>query len=515
MENYTAKFKHIAPTFIYVAFGTTIATLLFRWVFTINSEILPIKEDIFNIWLPLILPWIPITIWLRPKLRILKFKDPDRLSMLYQMIAWGTMVAMMIVSNGYLKTATGKLVELNSIEQSTNLDTRFLKLKKIELNRELGSAHTDFRASGKYNQYLNFDSYFVYPFTAKDSNGKYKYWYGVKINDQISNKIEPEEKERKYQAFFQQAIKNFEVYKFSEPDYFEVLPHSDDREGFLNAVMHQEQFVSSEPIIIEPKDGLYSSRNGKKFEWIFGSFGIGFSVFLFALIFPKYHAPEHKRQLKGIKPQSDDLIDMLKFLIPKDEHYATSIILDLNILIFLLMIFSGVHIISPNGLELLEWGANRRAETTGGDWWRLISSMFLHGGIMHLFLNIYGLVIAALFIEPIFGRTKYFILYFVSGICGSLASIYWYENTISVGASGAIFGLYGAILGLLLTSAFPKDGKKGILMFIGPYVGINLLFGLTGGIDNAAHIGGLISGAVLGIILYVSDKNTQANRVDG
>ncbi len=135
--------------------------------------------------------------------------------------------------------------------------------------------------------------------------------------------------------------------------------------------------------------------------------------------------------------------------------------------------------------------------------------MFLHGGIMHLFLNIYGLVIAALFVEPIFGRTKYFMLYFISGICGSLASIYWYENTISVGASGAIFGLYGAILGLLLTNAF-EGGKKGILLFIGPYVGINLLFGLTGGIDNAAHIGGLISGAIFGIILYLS-KNKNAS----
>jgi rhomboid protease GluP len=510
MENYSTKFRHIAPTFIIVAFGTTAATLLFRWVFTINLEILPIKEDAFNIWLPLILPWIPITLWLRPKVRIVKFKKGGDAPMLLQFIAWGTIVAMMMVSNGYLKTATGKLAELNSIDEIAKLDVRYIKLDQIELDREFGSAHTEFRASGKYNQYLNFDSYFVYPFATDNPNNKFKYWYGVKINDQISNKIEPEEKERKYQAFFQQAIKDFEAYKFSEPDYFEILPHSDDREGFLNAVKRQEQFAGSEPVIIEPKDGFYSDRNGQKFQWIFGSFVIGFGIFLFTLIFPKYHAAEHKRQLKGIKPKSDDLIDMLKFLIPKNEHFATSIILDLNFLVFIAMAISGVHIISPNGIELLDWGANRRTETTNGDWWRLVSSMFLHGGIMHLFLNVYGLVIAALFVEPIFGRTKYFILYFVSGICGSLASIYWYENTISVGASGAIFGLYGAILGLLLTNAFPKDGKKGILMFIGPYVGINLLFGLTGGIDNAAHIGGLISGGILGIILYITNEKNAS-----
>ena len=132
--------------------------------------------------------------------------------------------------------------------------------------------------------------------------------------------------------------------------------------------------------------------------------------------------------------------------------------------------------------------------------------MFVHGGIMHLFLNIYGLVIAAIFVEPIFKRVKYFLLYFISGICGSLASIFWYENTVSVGASGAIFGLYGAILGLLLTSAYPPNEKKGILLFVGPYIGINLLYGMLGGIDNAAHIGGLVSGAIFGVILFTLNK---------
>ena len=128
---------------------------------------------------------------------------------------------------------------------------------------------------------------------------------------------------------------------------------------------------------------------------------------------------------------------------------------------------------------------------------------------MHLILNIYGLVLAAIFVEPILGRKKYAILYIVSGLCGSLASIWWYSNTVSVGASGAIFGLYGAILGLLLTDAFPKGGKKGMFIMIGIYVGINLLFGLTGGIDNAAHIGGLLSGGLLGIILYKLDNENK------
>jgi rhomboid protease GluP len=512
MDNYLIKIRHIVPMFLLIAVGTITTTLTFRWVFTINSEILPIKEDVFNIWLPLILPWIPMTIWLRPKVRILKFKKGDA-PMLLQFIAWVTMFAAMMVANEYLTTASGKLTSVQSVDKLNTQDSRYLSIETINLDTIYGSANTEFRASGKYNQYLNFDSYFVYPFKVNNSNNQFKYWYGVKYKKQIGNKLEPEEKERLYQEFFSKSIKDFQSYNFSAADYYELLPHSDDRDGFLKAVDRLQLKPKRKPIIITPKEGNYADRNGNKFKWIFGSFGIGLSVFLFALIFPNYEKAEHRRQLKGIKPKSDEVIETFKYLIPQDPHFATSIILDINILVFIIMVVSGIHIISPTGTELLEWGANRRQETTHGDWWRLVSSMFVHGGVMHLFLNIYGLVIAAIFVEPIFGRTKYLMLYLISGLCGSISSIWWYSNTISVGASGAIFGLYGAILGLLLTKAFPKDGKKGILLLVGPYVAINLLFGLTGGIDNAAHIGGLLSGAIIGIIFYASNNKSSEHHL--
>ena len=272
MDNYSVKFRHTVPTFLFVAFGTTIVTLTFRWVFTINSEILPIKEDVFHIWLPLILPWIPISVWLRPKLRILKFKkEGSDAPMLFQFIAWGTMVAMMIVSNAYLKTASGSLEVINSIGQLLENDTRYVSIEEVELDRQYGSAHTEFRASGKHNQYLNFDSYFVYPFSG-GSKDNVQRWYGVKFHKQISNKIEPEEKEEKYQAFFEQAVEDFESYDFNEADYLEILPHSDDRQGFLKAIERISEFTNTKPVILEPKEGSYETRNGKKFEWIFGSF---------------------------------------------------------------------------------------------------------------------------------------------------------------------------------------------------------------------------------------------------
>lgn len=477
---------------------------------------LDIKEEIWVLWLPLIFPWIPITLWLRQRFRVLTVKkgDTDKARFFFQIISWGIMTAMLFVSQAYLTTSTGKLETLSSIKDIDNVEkVRYYKLTHFSVATYFGGTYTDFRTSGKYNQYLNFDIYFIMPIVADTSQHITdipKHWYGVKYKEQISNKISNEEKERKYKEFYDECIQKMNNYNFHSLDHFERKPKSDDRINFLKAIEARINQPTDESfIVLEPVQETYESRNGNKFAWIFGSFGIGFGVLLLSLIFPGFSESERKRFLSGKKPKQDDLVDMLNYLVPKGDHFATSIILDLNIVVFLLMIFSGIHIISPNGLELLQWGANRRFETTGGEWWRLLTSMFLHGGIMHLFLNIYGLVIAAIFVEPILGRKKYFILYFLSGLCGSLASIWWYPNTISVGASGAIFGLYGAILGLLLTNAFPREGKKGIFMMIGIYVGINLLWGLTGGIDNAAHIGGLLSGVLIGIILYKLDDGEK------
>ncbi len=514
MKAYITKLKHILPTFLAVTFGTVFGLGFIRWLFCLQFSIIDIKEEIWIIWLPLIFPWIPITLWLRQRFRILTFKDQDNGRFGFQMIAWLTIAAMLYISQAFLTTATGRLQKLSTINDIEKVEkSRYYKLTNFSIAKDYGGTYTDFRQSGKYNQYLNFDIFFVNPIlkdTSERINGIPKYWYGVNFNEEISNKISSEEKEKKYEAFFEECLKKMSTYEFHTLDHFERKPTSDDRQNYLKAVeARTKQTADDSFIVLEPIKKKYEDRNGNKFAWIFGSFGIGLSVLLFALIWPGYSETERKRFLAGKKPKQDDIVDMLNYLVPKGHHFATSIILDLNILIFLLMVFSGVHILSPNGMELLQWGANRRFETTGGEWWRLLTSMFLHGGIMHLFLNITGLVIAAIFVEPLLGRKNYFILYILSGLCGSVASIWWYPNTISVGASGAIFGLYGAILGLLLTNAFPKGGKKGILLMIGIYVGINLLWGLTGGIDNAAHIGGLLSGAIIGILLYKLDDGMK------
>lgn len=269
--------------------------------------------------------------------------------------------------------------------------------------------------------------------------------------------------------------------------------------------------ISDTAVILVPVYEPYEARNGNKLLWAFVVFVAGVVVQLLFIGFCGYNKSEHNRLILKQKPEEDDLRDMLNYIVPKGDHFITSIIININIVIFLLMIFSGVHLLSPTGAEVLKWGGMRRWEVTHGEWWRLITSVFVHGGIMHLVLNIVGLVLAATFAEPLMGRKNYAILYVLSGLGASFVSIYW-KGSISCGASGAIFGIYGAILALLLTKAIPKVEKRWMFRFFGIYAGVNLVFGLLSkSTDNAAHIGGLLTGAMLAMIYYFIWKEDFEN----
>lgn len=192
---------------------------------------------------------------------------------------------------------------------------------------------------------------------------------------------------------------------------------------------------------------------------------------------------------------------------PTKDYFITPVLIDLNIIIFILMTASGANILLPDNESLISWGANFRPVTLGGEWWRLITSCFLHIGILHLLMNMYALLYIGLLLEPLLGKLRFTAAYLLTGIAASTTSLWWHDLTISAGASGAIFGLYGVFLALLTTNHIEKSARNAFLTSIGIFVGYNLLNGLKGGIDNAAHIGGLISGLLIGYAFLPGLKN--------
>jgi rhomboid protease GluP len=154
------------------------------------------------------------------------------------------------------------------------------------------------------------------------------------------------------------------------------------------------------------------------------------------------------------------------------------------------------------GDALTAAGANYGPAVRAGEYWRLVTSMFLHGGLLHLALNGWALYQLGALFEILVGSPRMLLVYFVSGIAGSLVSA-WFSQVPSVGASGAIFGLLGALIAFLLRrrGALTPQGKS-ILMQLVFWAVINVFFGFSDPqIDNSAHLGGCAAGLLLGLTL--------------
>ncbi|MHA6250971.1 rhomboid family intramembrane serine protease [Oceanobacillus sp. CAU 1775] len=182
--------------------------------------------------------------------------------------------------------------------------------------------------------------------------------------------------------------------------------------------------------------------------------------------------------------------EQIKDIFSYGKPIFSYIFIVINVLIFFLLEMNG----GSTSIEtLIQFGAKYNvAIIADGEWWRLISSMFLHIGILHLMMNMLAIFYLGIVVEKIYGSSRFLFIYFVAGIGGSIAS-FAFSTSISAGASGAIFGLFGALLyfGIIHKRLFLQTMGSSILFIIA----INLVIGFTiEEIDMAAHIGGLIAG---------------------
>ena len=330
-------------------------------------------------------------------------------------------------------------------------------------------------------------------------------WIALKFQKTISNRLSPDEKENRYKEFAKESQKGFDSKRLDDFTYLDRIGPSKDRKNYILAINTKNNSTNGDPIILSPAYGPFEARNGEKLPWIFGSLGIGAFVFMIILLFkPLKKIEENEDDVAMRQPSKWKDIDIF---LPRKGYFVTPVIIDVNLIIYLIMVCAGLGFVSFNGPDLLKWGANYRPFVTNGQYWRLLTNIFLHGGLMHVLFNMYGLLFVSIFLEPLIGGKKFALFYLFSGIMASLASIWWHPATISIGASGAIFGIYGVFFALLTTKLFPAGFKKPFLINISVFIGCNLLFGIAGGIDNAAHIGGLVTGLICGYAIYPSLKN--------
>jgi rhomboid protease GluP len=187
-----------------------------------------------------------------------------------------------------------------------------------------------------------------------------------------------------------------------------------------------------------------------------------------------------------------------------NPRLVTHVLVGINVAVFAGMVLSGISLFEPAPQQLVQWGANFGPRTVGGEWWRLLTCAFVHIGIIHIAFNMWCLWDLGALAEALYGHWTFAGVYLISGVGASLTSLAWHANRTSAGASGAIFGLAGALIASFYLGEFslPREAVRGILRSVVIFAGYNLFFGaVSGRTDNAAHIGGLIFGLILGALI--------------
>lgn len=381
-----------------------------------------------------------------------------------------------------------------SLPDSVSTDAQQLENTKI-IPRVADSASTDTSQSEDTK---------IVPLVSDSSRYPFA-WIGAKYTKEISNRQDFDDKKKSMEEFKNDSRYDYAQHPIRDFTYFDQIPYSDDYLGFQRAVNNTHRFrTGTNLILLEPQSLPFETRNGAKLPWIFGSFAIGAAVYFLILLLIPLDDQKVKAWLSGKPAREKDktsLYDVLKVFAPRKGFEATPVIIYLNTVVFIIMAMAGLGFIDFSVKDLLAWGGNYGPYISDGQWWRLLTSIFLHGGLMHLVFNMYALLFVGLFLEPVLGRNRFAICYLLTGILASITSYKTHPNGVGVGASGAIFGMYGIFLALLLTNALPPAMKKAFLTSILIFIGYNLLMGLSGNVDNAAHIGGLVGGFIIGLLL--------------
>jgi rhomboid protease GluP len=182
----------------------------------------------------------------------------------------------------------------------------------------------------------------------------------------------------------------------------------------------------------------------------------------------------------------------------------TQALFGINLVVFIGMLLSGATLMGASGETLLAWGANFGPYTLSGEWWRLLASCFVHIGILHIGFNMWCLWSLGGLAERLYGHATFIGVYLLCGISGSLGSLWWHTMPVlSAGASGAIFGLAGAVIASIKLGEFASGVMaQGVMQSLIAFVGFNVVFGaVSGTVDNACHFGGLAAGVLLGALI--------------
>lgn len=459
---------------------------------------LPLDEAVVRYWLPSGLAFLLALLLVRPHLRRFDF-DPEKAnSFWFYLVATAAICVPCFLMQSYLRDVTAELVPVNSVaEISGTAHARYFQSQNVCLDRSRAVAHPALDRNLKSGRPERYVFYVAAPVCdASDV------WIGFRYSKSIDSAATDQDLQEGFKAFGSEVERRFNAEDPSSFRYLERLGRSSDYRNYQKAL--QDNGKSGDGLfVLKPHTEPFAPDAGNDAMWFAIAYGVGMLLW-FSMVLLKPLDPD-----KPAEPDADEKLQSLiasQFYLPRRHHYGAAVLVDLNIAVFAVMLLSGLGVFSFERDDLIAWGANYGPLDHGLGLLRLVTSQFVHSGVMHLFNNMYGLIFACLFLMPVVKNGRLIFCYLLCGTIGSIASVTMHPQTPSVGASGAILGLWGILLVLSALRDKRLENPKGILINIAIYTALTLGLGaVTPGVDNFAHIGGLVAGLVLGLVLFVTN----------
>ena len=507
------KTRFIFSPVIILAIVFTTGYGLLYWLFYIHFGLNSIKENVVDTWMPIGLGFICVFLLIRPRVHLLQLDaDNGKIRGLYYIVATAIISIPTILLLDYLETATGKLTVLDNATEVTHQPaSKYYQFNRYVLDKENVGIRAVKSYSGKRNESINYDLYLAVPMplSFEDSTQPVSVFLGKKYHEQIPSKLSDEMQKIKWESFWEESFTKFDN-EISQFTYLKRVGNTETRDELLIAAGDCKKYKLKTPfVILEPMPGSFSKRNGNSLNYAFLAFGIGVIVWFLFVSIPAIHVHKLDKMTEGenvsVKEQLRKIYNDIK---PRKGFVATPLLVAANLFVFILLVLDGFGFMAFRTQDLIRAGALFEPLMQKGDWWRLVSSMFLHGGFFHLLMNMVSLVLAGIFLEIFIGTKKFTLSYFLSGVVAGLVSMWWHdENAVAVGASGAIFGLYGILIAFMICRVFDPSFNKLLFILLLSTAGFSLLMGfLSKGIDNSAHIGGLLAGLIIGFFFAIDIK---------
>ncbi len=292
-KKYLLKLKSVLPLFTIVVWGSVLGLGLLRWwLFMGKYPLLKVYEEMWELYIPAFLAIVPTWFWMKFERLSFKKSSQGRVEQL-RLIGYFTLFGMLAVSQAYISTFKSKLVSVKDVAQiEQTKDGRYYKIDTFAVHKLIGGVFYTSKVDGRFQSNLKYDVYFVNPILTHKKQiiaRTPRLWYGVKFHKRISNYLNSYEKQKRFEAFYQECVSKMIKYDFQRINHFELKPASYDRDGFVYAVKNALQRPDNgDFIILEPRNKVFENKDNQKLLWTVVIYLTGCFGYMLALIKPGY-----------------------------------------------------------------------------------------------------------------------------------------------------------------------------------------------------------------------------------